>query len=58
MDLAWSSVSRMVITDTPALVLLDACPVCVVGKTVYLPHKEGCGRHPSIWSVCMLILWD
>ena len=57
-DLAQSGVSRMVITDAPASVLLDACTVCVAGKTVHLPHKEGRGRCPSIWSVCMLTLRD
>ena len=58
MDLAQSGISRMVITNAPALVLLNACAVCVAGKTMHLPHKEGRGRRLSIWSVCMLTLWD
>ena len=57
-DLVQSGVSRMVIMDAPASVLLNACAVCVAGKTVHLPHKEGHGRRPSIWSMCMLTLQD
>ena len=58
MDLVRSGVSGMVITDAPALVPLDACTVCVAGKTVHLPHKEGRSRRPSIWSMCMSTLQD
>ena len=58
MDLVRSGVSRMVIMDAPASVLLDACAVCVAGKTMHLPHKEGRSRHLSIWSVCMSTLQD
>ena len=43
MELAKSGVSRMVITDVPAMIPgLDACVACVAGKSVHLPHKEGC----------------
>ena len=44
-ELAKSGVSGMVITDMTGKVPgLDVCAVCVAGKLVHLPHKEGRGQ--------------
>jgi hypothetical protein len=43
-ELVKSSMSRMVISDIPVKIPgLDAYVACVVGKSIHLPHKEGCG---------------
>ena len=42
-ELARSGVSGIIVTDIPAkLPGLGACVACVAGKSMDLPHKEGC----------------